>query len=465
MAVDYGDDIGEMLVRAIGRSVGRSAGRAISRHAEQYFGDAIKEFYKAQYEREGLSPETADAKAEDMASREQVCLPFGTKDDAAYFTQVCRDNGIAMLALSNKSGNGYVYFAKEDIGKVKDCVPQFSEVMTELKNREISEQLENARPMTEKQLAELEKVETLPDLSSPISSSPSRNVTLIPVAFHYKDSNEIQTHLFAEQDTEGLDIDQDVFFSGYTHEQLERMVGKDVGEDFIVMSVGQPYQMRATALVHEAPGKDALEHSEHVRDDRAGGEYNHTERIRDEVLSAREQCRDLGDFERILNEKGIGIDTTKDGEMLFYEARIGEDGKLLPYDHAQRDWAVGANTLKAKFDVDATHDWFEKHFDREQAEVADGSLDMDGATPDINQGIDSHDGMDTDNRTLRLEREQNGTDVSPSMVREEAARTHDDGRGYDLSSTAKECRKASSQLSKSNDAPDRDISDKFQQER
>lgn len=380
MAVDYGDDIGEMLVRA----VGRSAGRALSRHAEQYFEDAIKDFYKSKFEKEGLTPENADAKAEDMVSHEQVCLPFGTKDDAAYFTQVCRDNGIAMLALSDKSGNGYVYFVKDELEKVKDCVPQFSEVMTALKNREIAEQLESARPMTEKQLAELEKVETLPDLTKSVQQEST------------------------DRDSETVEPD---------------------------------------------------------RSTRMEVEPNHTEHIRDEVLLAREQCRDLGDFERILNEKGIGIDTTKDGEMLFYEARMGEDGKLLPYDHDMRDWAVGANTLKAKFAVDATHDWFEKRFDREQVDVADGSLDMDGATPDINQGIDSHDGMDTDSRTLRLEREQNGTDVSPSMVREEAARTHDDGRGYDLSSTAKECRRASSQLSKSNDAPDRDISDKFQQER
>ncbi len=68
MAVDYGDDIGEMLVRA----VGRSAGRALSRHAEQYFEDAIKDFYKSKFEKEGLTPENADAKAEDMASHEQV---------------------------------------------------------------------------------------------------------------------------------------------------------------------------------------------------------------------------------------------------------------------------------------------------------------------------------------------------------------------------------------------------------
>ncbi len=39
----------------------------------------------------------------------------------------------------------------------------------------------------------------------------------------------------------------------------------------------------------------------------------------------------------------------------------------------------------------------------EEPQVADGSLDMDGRTPDINQGIESHDGMDIDNRTLVME--------------------------------------------------------------
>ncbi|QGM92014.1 hypothetical protein GIR35_12460 [Enterococcus faecalis] len=380
MAVDYGDDIGEMLARA----VGRSAGKVMAHHMEQYFKDAVKDFYKAKYEADGLTSESADTEAKKMASREQICLPFGTKDDAAYFTQVCRDNGLAMLALSDKTNNGYIYFVKDDLEKVKDCVPQFSDVITELKNHEIFERLAHAHPITEEQLSELEEVESLSDPSNAFQQEPG---------------------------------DRD---SG------------DIGLDGSTYTEGSP---------------------------------NHTERIRNEVLSARDRCLDLADFERILNEKGIGVGTTKDGEMLFYEARIGKDGKLLPYDHDMRDWAVGAKKLKANFSVDATHDWFEERFNQEQADAVDGSLDMDGSTPDINQGIESHDGMDTDNRTLRLEREQNGTDVSPSKVREEADHPHDDGRGYDLNSTAKECRKASTQLSKSKDAPDRDLSDKFQQER
>lgn len=100
--------------------------------------------------------------------------------------------------------------------------------------------------------------------------------------------------------------------------------------------------------------------------------------------------------------------------------------------------------------------------DSREPQVTDGSLDMNGSTPDINQGIESHDGMDTMVNTLRIEREQNGTEVSPSMVREQSDRSREK---YDLNSQAKECRAASKQLSQTNDSPDRDISDKFQQER
>ena len=90
---------------------------------------------------------------------------------------------------------------------------------------------------------------------------------------------------------------------------------------------------------------------------------------------------------------------------------------------------------------------------------------------DINQGIDSHDGMDTDTRTLRLEREQNGTDVAPSKVREESEQSreasHDDGRGYSLDSEARDMRSASKQLEHESGAAEReiDISDKMSQVR
>ena len=166
---------------------------------------------------------------------------------------------------------------------------------------------------------------------------------------------------------------------------------------------------------------------------------------------------------------------------MFYEARTDADGNLLPFGRdaqGNRDWAVGAKTLRDRWSVDATHDSFSHTAPdtrdpqaRFEPQVTDGSLDADGRTSDINQGIDSHDGMDTDTRTLRLEREQNGTDVAPSKVREESEQSreavHDDGRGYSLDSEARDMRSASKQLEHESGAAEReiDISDKMSQVR
>lgn len=189
-------------------------------------------------------------------------------------------------------------------------------------------------------------------------------------------------------------------------------------------------------------------------------DQNLTEAIADKVREARESCRAFDDFKEILAERGVGVTTTKDGEVMFYEARRDADGKLLPFgrdENGSRDWAVGARTLKERYGVDATHDWFE----RNTPQASDGSLDADGRTPDINQGIESHDGMDTDARTLRLEREQTGTDVAPSKVREEQAQARADDRS--LSSVSEQCRAASKQLEAESGVIDRelDISDKL----
>lgn len=195
---------------------------------------------------------------------------------------------------------------------------------------------------------------------------------------------------------------------------------------------------------------------------------NHTERFASEVSAARSQCKTLDELERSLAEKGIGTTVSKDGEVMFYEPRLAEDGTFLPYSHEQGDWAVSARTLKERYGVDATHDSFtreatsaRKQPGRSEPQVADGSLDMDGRTPDLNQGIESHDGMDTNTSTLRLEREQSGTDVAPSVVREEASRARADDRSLDA--VSKECRAASKQLEHESGsvARDLDISDKL----
>lgn len=451
MAQDFGDDIGEMLLRPIGQAVERSVYNYIDR--------SIKDWYRQMNEAEGMSSEEADLKAEAMASREQVCIPFGDANDAACFAQVCRESGTYAAALSDKEGNGYIQFAKDDLGEVQACAPQFSEVITRMQEQAIADRLVSAEPLTKEALAQLTLIDNLPDLP-------------------------------------------------------KGSVQKDVPENDVPAEPSQAAQMP-----------------------------NHTEHIRDEVASARSQCRDFDDFKRILAGKGIGITATQAGEVMFYEARTGADGSLLPYDRDMRDWAVGAGTLKQRYGVDATHDSFDKNMQKgavlgaekaldeirravradleesgiptydkasgdgfrvsaqykdevirvmgkhapgktpeelgieffdpsrdvaaahpeHEPEVADGSLDTDGSTPDINQGVESHDGMDTDATTLRLEREQNGTDIPPSTVREEAARSHDDGRGYSLDSAARECRAASKQLERESGIPAReiDISDKL----
>lgn len=194
----------------------------------------------------------------------------------------------------------------------------------------------------------------------------------------------------------------------------------------------------------------------------AGEQASHTERIAAEVRAVRPQCKTLDELERALAARGIGTTVSKDGEVMFYEPRIGEDGNFLPYSHERGDWAVGARTLKERYGVDASHDSFLARAQRpNEPQVADGSLDTDGRTPDLNQGIESHDGMDTDVSTLRIEREQNGTDVAPSEVREESARARDDDRSLDA--MAKECRAASKQLEHESGIADRelDVSDKL----
>lgn len=434
----------------------------------------------------GLSKEEAAYLAKAMANKEQACVPFGNKNDAAYFAQVCKENDVFAAALSDGNDNGYIVFVKEDLKKLQDCVPQFSEVMTTLKNREIAELLAKGKPLPSKPPKGFKLVKNMPDLP------------------HTENTRE------PDRDTRNTPPEKD--------------------------SIG------------ETPTSN---HSEQVVHDLANDPYNHTALIRDKVLAAREQCRDLEDFKAILAENGIGTRLNDDGELQFYEGRQGKDGEILKFDK-DMDWPVNAKTLAGeKYQCDATLDWFEKNTPKEPSGIdslnhahspippqkdlnlicnsvrsdleergiqtldradgkmgfvvdqkykqdvikavearfpgltpeelgiefddgrndppnpptppaIDGSLDTDGRTPSLDQNIKSHDGMDTDTKTLKLEREQNGTDISPSMVRGQSDRSRE---SYNFKSKADENSAASKQLSPTNDSHDRDISDKFQQER
>lgn len=554
MAQDFGDDVGEMLLR----SISRYGEKAIGLILNEYFKSAVREWQQAKFEAEGMSKEEAAVKAEAMASREHICMPFGNATDAAYFAQVVRDNGTYAAAMTDDGGNGYVQFAKDDIQKVQECATQFSDVMISLKCREISELITNGKPVTQDKFKNLKLIKDLPDLPKTDGIEyDSHDITLIPVAIRFNDApDKVEIRTFSEQDTANLDIDSQVFFSGYTQDELADMVGKDTGEDFTIESIGEPYQVKAMELHedvekgHADKGESDVGHNERQGHDLANDPYSHTGLIRDKVLAAREQCRDFEDFKAILAENGIGTRLNVEGELQFYEGRLGENGEILDFVNGT-DWPVNAKTLAGdRWQCDATLDWFEKNtpkeptapehdstrevippqkdlnlicnavrgdleergiqtLDRADGKMGfvvdqkykqdvikavearfpsltpeelgiefdngrndppnpptppaiDGSLDTDGRTPSLDQNIKSHDGMDTDTKTLKLEREQNGTDISPSMVRDQSDRSRE---SYNLKSKADENRAASKQLSQTNDSPDRDISDKFQQER
>lgn len=554
MAQDFGDDIGEMLLR----SISRYGEKAIGLILNEYFKSAVREWQQAKFEAEGMSKEEAAVKAEAMASREHICMPFGNATDAAYFAQVVRDNSTYAAAMTDDGGNGYVQFAKDDIQKVQECATQFSDVMISLKCREISELITNGKPVTQDKFKNLKLIKDLPDLPKTDGIEyDSHDITLIPVAIRFNDApDKVEIRTFSEQDTANLDIDSQVFFSGYTQDELADMVGKDTGEDFTIESIGEPYQVKAMELHedvekgHADKGESDVGHNERQGHDLANDPYSHTGLIRDKVLAAREQCRDFEDFKAILAENGIGTRLNDEGELQFYEGRLGENGEILDFVNGT-DWPVNAKTLAGdRWQCDATLDWFEKNtpkeptapehdstrevippqkdlnlicnavrgdleergiqtLDRADGKMGfvvdqkykqdvikavearfpsltpeelgiefdngrndppnpptppaiDGSLDTDGRTPSLDQNIKSHDGMDTDTKTLKLEREQNGTDISPSMVRDQSDRSRE---SYNLKSKADENRAASKQLSQTNDSPDRDISDKFQQER
>lgn len=546
MAQDFGDDVGEMLfIRLIGRYCEKAAGIIL----KGTMTNAVQRYHQQKLELEGKSKEEAATEAEVLAKRPHVCMPFGNATDAAYFAKVCQDNNVGAFAFSDDKGNGYVSFAKDDVAKVQECIPQFSKVMTFLKDREICDLLEKAEPVPQEMFDKLKQVD-LPDINKNLYE---HDVTLFPVQVEVDGKNEMWT--FAEQDTKNLDIDAQVNVSNQSAEHMKEMVGKEFS-GVTIRSVGEPYQVKAMELHEDADkghadkGEPDVGHNEHQSHDLANDPYSHTDLIRDKVLAAREQCRDFEDFKAILAENGIGTRLNDEGELQFYEGRLGENGEMLDFVNGM-DWPVNAKTLAGdRYQCDATLDWFEKNtpkepggIDRTDAHapippqkdlnlicnsvrsdleergiqtldradgkmgfvvdqkykqdvikavearfpgltpeelgiefddghndppnsatppVIDGSLDTDGRTTSLDQNIKSHDSMDTATNTARMEKDGSNTDVSPTAVREQSDRSRE---SYNLKSKADENRAASKQLSQTNDSPDRDISDKFQQER
>ena len=214
MAQDFGDDMGNALLNFV------------TRQAENYlrFGrgrERAFDWWQRHYKKEGNTPEAAKAMAEKQSSREQVVVPFGTSEEAAYYAQVCRENGTYAAAYTDKQGNGFLAFAKEDAKTVAGYAPQFKDVMARIDEQRITDALNHAEPVNKKTMDSLTELTSYPDL-------PAEDVTVIPVTIRYKDAPEVTYDvLFSEQDTENLNIDDSIFFSGYSHRELTEMVGRE----------------------------------------------------------------------------------------------------------------------------------------------------------------------------------------------------------------------------------------------
>lgn len=400
MAQDFGDDMGNALLNFVTRQTENYL--RFGRGRERAF-----DWWQRHYKKEGNTPEQAKAMAEKQSSREQVVVPFGTSEEAAYYAQVCRENGTYAAAYTDKQGNGFLAFAKEDAETVAGYATQFKDVMARLDEQRITDALNHAEPVNKKTMDSLTELTGYPDL-------PAEDVTVIPVTIRYKDAPE---------------------------------------------------------KTYDAPGKDAPARSDKVSTLRAEDTAIHTQNIRNAAQKAREDCTDFSDFERKMNAQGFGVTETSKGEVMAYEpASLNKDGSVPAYERG-RDWPVSAETLKNRYDLDVTHNWFEQNTPKDAGTLpdgdlamqnarlaqeqmrdeqqmlepvaSDGSMDNDGRTPDPNSGIESHDGADTDSRTAVMDVEQTGSEIRPSDIREEQQY---DSESYSLTGEARDMTAAKNQM-------------------
>ena len=388
MAQDFGDDMGNALLNFVTRQTENYL--RFGRGRERAF-----DWWQRHYKKEGNTPEAAKAMAEKQSSREQVVVPFGTSEEAAYYAQVCRENGTYAAVYTDKQGNGFLAFAREDAETVAGYAPQFKDVMARLDEQRITDALNHAEPVDKKTMDSLTELTSYPDL-------PAEDVTVIPVTIRYKDAPTRSDKV-------------------------------------------SPLRAEDTAI--------------------------HTQNILDAAQKARKDCTDFSDFERKMNAQGFGVTETSKGEVMAYEpASLNKDGSVPAYERG-RDWPVSAETLKNRYDLDVTHNWFEQNTPKDTGTLpdgdlamqnarlaqeqtrdeqqmlepvaSDGSMDNDGRTPDPNSGIESHDGADTDSRTAVMDAEQTGSEIRPSDIRKEQQY---DSESYSLTGEARDMTAAKNQM-------------------
>ena len=64
--------------------------------------------------------------------------------------------------------------------------------------------------------------------------------------------------------------------------------------------------------------------------------------------------------------------------MAYEPASLNKDGSVPAYERG-RDWPVSAETLKNRYDLDVTHNWFEQNTPKDAGTLPDGDLAMQNA--------------------------------------------------------------------------------------
>lgn len=118
--------------------------------------------------------------------------------------------------------------------------------------------------------------------SQPGSAVPT--VTLTEAVISWRDSPEsTERVLFCDQDTDDLDIDGEVFYSGLNRDELVSMIGVQSGEDFVVREVGDSYDVVAHAQCAQGSGLDLDAEARDVREAASSLPSAAPERQRDSI--------------------------------------------------------------------------------------------------------------------------------------------------------------------------------------
>lgn len=450
MAQDFGDDMGDLLLKTIGR---------VAERAIYYWIDKkSKDWHQKRLEQEGVTPEEAAIKADALASREQICIPFGTSEDAAYMAQVCRENGTYAAALTDSEGRGFLQFAKDDTAQVQGCARQFSEVMTSIKNKEISDLLAESAPVTEDVYKGLIPVEQLPDLPSKEAADEQEHGGHVPDdrandAYIHSKGIADKVKAAREQcrdydDFKEILSKEGIGITDAKNGELMYYEARPDGKGGVL-----PFGKDENGLMDWAVRADTLKRNWHVD---ATRDWFTANTPKEPSIPQKKDLQLICNAVRAdLEQSGIRTLDRADGQMGF----------LVHCDHKLAVVKAVENRFPGHAPDELGIQFYESRErpapERIPAEpqVADGSMDMDGSTPDINQNIESHDGMDTATNTFRMEYEATASgDVAPSEMREQAAtRDHDDGRGYCLESEYKSNYAASKQLERESGVAERDI--------